>query len=121
MGAMGLDVGSKTIGIALSEELGIAAHPKETLPRAGTDADIASLLARVSEAGARAVVVGIPYALSGREGPRAKRVRVLFDALRAALPADAELHEQDERFTTAEAERVLLDGGASRRKRSAVI
>lgn len=121
MRAVGLDVGSKTIGIAVSDELGIAAHPRETLPRAGTDADVASLLAVISEVEATAVVVGIPYELSGREGLRARRVRVLLDALRAALPAAVELHEWDERFSTAEAERVLIAGDVSRARRREVI
>lgn len=121
MRAVGLDVGSKTIGIAVSDELGYSAHPRETLARAGTASDVTAVLAIVSEVTAAAVVVGIPYELSGREGPRAKRVRVLVDALRAALPDGVELHEQDERFSTAEAERVLLQGDVSRAKRKQVI
>jgi putative Holliday junction resolvase len=119
--AIGLDVGSKTIGIAVSDELGIAANPVETLARSGTTADVSALVSRIVALEARAVIVGIPYELSGREGPRAKRVRVLLDALRAALPGGVELHEQDERFSTAEAERVLLEGDLSRRRRKEVI
>lgn len=118
---MGLDVGSRTIGIALSDELGIAAHPLETLPRAGTGDDVAAIVALASSREAGAIVIGIPYELSGREGLRAKRVRVLLDALRVALPAGVELHEQDERFSTAEAERVLLAGDVSRERRKQVI
>ncbi len=121
MRALGLDVGSKTIGIAVSDELGLAAHPRTTLARAGTGADVAAVVALIKEVEARAVIVGIPYELSGREGLRARRVRVLLDALRAALPAGVELHEHDERFSTAEAERVLLAGDVSRQKRRAVI
>jgi putative Holliday junction resolvase len=121
MRAVGLDVGSKTIGIAVSDELGIAAHPRETLPRAGTDADVASVIAVIAEVEAAAVIVGIPYELSGREGPRAKRVRVFLDALRAALPPAVELHERDERFSTAEAERALIAGDVSRQRRREVI
>jgi putative Holliday junction resolvase len=119
--ALGLDVGSKTIGVAISDELGIAAHPRETLPRAGTQADVAAVIGLLGAAEARAIVVGIPYELSGREGLRARRVRVLVDALRAALPDGVELHEQDERFTTAEAERVLLHADVSRQRRREVI
>lgn len=121
MRALGLDVGSKTIGVAVSDELGIAAHPRETLPRAGTAADVAAVLAIAAEVGAQAIVVGIPYELSGREGLRARRVRVLLEALRAALPSGMELDEQDERFSTAEAERVLLQGDVSRERRRQVI
>ncbi len=121
MRAVGLDVGSKTIGVAVSDELGLAAHPRVTLARAGTAPDVAAVLAIVAEVEAVAIVIGIPYELSGREGTRARRVRVYLDALRAALPASVELHEQDERFSTAEAERVLIAGDVSRAKRKQVI
>lgn len=67
------------------------------------------------------MVVGIPYELSGREGPRARRVRVFCDALRAALPAEVEWHEQDERFSTRFAERALLEADLSRARRKEVI
>lgn len=121
MRALGLDVGSKTIGVALSDELGLAAHPERVLARKGTAGDVAAVLAllRASEAGA--VVVGMPYELTGAIGPRAKRVQVFTEALRAALPAGVELHEQDERFSTAEAERVLLAADVSRARRKEVI
>jgi putative holliday junction resolvase len=119
--ALGLDVGSRTIGIAVSDEAGIAAHPHGVLSRRGTAADVAAIIAKLASVAAVAVVVGIPYELSGKEGPRAKRVRVLIDALAAALPTGVELHEQDERFTTAEAERVLVAADVSREKRRAVI
>ena len=121
MRAMGLDVGSKTIGVAISDELGVAAHPRVTLPRQGTDPDVSALTTMIAEAEVTEVVVGIPYELSGREGPRAKRVRVLVDALRAALPAGVTMHEQDERFTTAEAQRILIAADLSRQRRKQVI
>jgi len=119
--ALGLDVGSKTIGMAVSDEAGIAAHPHGVLSRRGTAADVAAVIAKIAAVACDAVVVGMPYELSGQEGPRAKRVRVFIDALRAALPAGVELHERDERFSTAEAERVLLAADLSRDKRRAVI
>ncbi len=121
MRALGLDVGQKTIGLAISDELGIAAHPLAVLSRHGTAADVATLVALVREREVTRVVVGIPYELSGREGHRARRVRVLFDALRAALPAEIELHEQDERFTTAEAQRILISADVSRARRREVV
>ena len=121
MRALGLDVGQKTIGVAISDELGLAAHPLETIARTGTDRDVAAVLALLGAREARAVVAGIPYELSGREGHRAKRVRVYLDALRLALPAEVELHEEDERFTTAAAQRVLLAGDVSRARRKEVI
>lgn len=121
MRAVGLDVGSKTIGVAVSDEMGFAAHPKTVLARAGTDADVAATLAVISLYSAVAVVVGIPYELSGNEGIRAKRVRVFAKALRKRLPETVEYFETDERFTTAQAERVLLDAGLRRDRRKEVI
>ena len=121
MRALGLDVGSKTIGVAVSDELGLAAHPVTVIARAGTAPDVASVSTLVATHEARAVVIGIPYELDGREGPRAKRVRVFLDALRAALPAGVPIHEEDERFSTVAAERVLLDADLSRRRRKQVI
>jgi putative holliday junction resolvase len=118
---MGLDVGSKTIGVAVSDELGLAAHPVTVIARAGTRPDVATVTALLGSHGASAVVIGIPYELSGREGPRAKRVRVFLDALRAALPAEVPIHEEDERFSTVAAERVLIDADLSRRRRKEVI
>jgi putative Holliday junction resolvase len=121
MRALGLDVGSKTIGVAVSDELGLAAHPVTVIARAGTAPDVASVTALLATHEAGAVVIGIPYELNGREGPRAKRVRVFLDALRAALPAGVPIHEEDERFSTVAAERVLLDADLSRRRRKQVI
>ncbi len=121
MRALGLDVGSKTIGVAVSDELGMAAHPERVIARRGTTADVAEVLTILVAKAAAAVVVGMPFELSGAIGPRARRVRVFVEALRAALPAGVELHEQDERFSTAEAQRVLLAGDVSRARRKEVI
>jgi len=119
--ALGLDVGSKTIGVAVTDEAGIAAHPVKVVQRTGVAKDVSAIQTLVGELDIGAVVVGMPYELTGKIGHRGKRVQEFADALRAALPAAVELHEQDERFTTAEAARVLLDADLSRSKRKAVI
>ena len=121
MRALGLDVGSKTIGVAISDELGIAAHPVDTLARQGTAADVAALVALAAEREVEHVVVGWPLELDGKVGPRAKRVEVLIDALRAALPEAVEIHRWDERFSTVAVERVLLEADLSRKRRKQVI
>ena len=120
MRALGLDIGSKTIGIAMTDEAGIAAHPLTVLSRVGHSGDAVAIKALADQHGITDVVVGLPLELSGKIGFRARRVQELVAVLRAALPA-AKFHEQDERFTTAEAERVLLAGDASRSKRREVI
>lgn len=119
--ALGLDVGSKTIGVAVTDEVGIAAHPVKVVQRAGIATDVSTIQTLVAELDIGAVVVGMPYELSGKIGHRGKRVQEFANALRAGLPPAVELHEQDERFTTAEATRVLLDADLSRQKRKAVI
>jgi putative holliday junction resolvase len=117
---LGLDVGSKTIGVALSDELGLAAHPLSVIARAGTAADVAAVLHLYDAREATAVVIGMPYELSGAIGLRARRVQVFIDALQKARPT-MECHLQDERFTTAAAERVLIAGDVSRARRKQVI
>lgn len=121
MRALGLDVGTKTIGVAITDEANVAAHPLVVLERAGNSGDSARIAALVAEHGVTDVVVGIPYELSGRAGHRARRVRELAAALRAVLGGAVTYHEQDERFTTAEAERVLIAADLSRAKRRRVI
>lgn len=121
MRALGLDVGMKTIGVAVSDELGLAAHPVLTIAREGTVRDVARLVAMAAEREVQAVVVGMPLELSGEEGRRARRVRVLIDALRAALPAEIPIHEWDERFSTAAVERMLIQADVSRQRRKQVI
>lgn len=121
MRILGLDVGSKTIGVALTDEVGIAAHPFCVIERKGTDSDVSRIQTLVAEHDIQQIVIGMPFELSGRVGHRAKRVQEFANALRARLGDAVKLHEQDERFTTAEAERVLLDADLSRQRRKQVI
>lgn len=115
---LGLDVGSRTIGVAVTDELGMCAHALKTLQRKGTQADVAQVEGVAKQYATRRLVVGLPYDLEGNEGPRAKRVRVLCDALSAA---GFEVLLQDERFSTVEAEARLLEADLSRQKRKQVI
>ena len=121
MRALGLDVGSKTIGVAISDELGLAAHPVQVIARRGTAADVATIAALITEREVSAVVVGLPLELSGAVGRRATRVRILVAALREALSPQVPVHEWDERFSTAAVERVLIDADLSRRRRKEVV
>jgi putative Holliday junction resolvase len=116
---IGLDVGTKTIGVAVSDELGLAAHPRRTLARLGDAKDVAAIAAVVAEEGAERVVVGLPLTLAGEIGPMAKRVLALCAALEKHLTVPVETW--DERFSTAGATRALLEGDASRARRKQVI
>jgi putative Holliday junction resolvase len=121
MRALALDVGEKTIGVAMTDEARIAAHPLTVLQRVGNFGDAAAIVGLVREHGVTDVVVGMPFELSGKLGHRARRVQSFIAALRPVLPELVQVHEQDERFTTAEAERVLLAGDVSRARRRSVI
>lgn len=111
----GLDVGSRTIGVALSDPLGYTAQPDHVIRRQGTRADVTRLVAWCREREVEELVVGLPLELDGQEAQRARRVRVLVDALTEAF--DGPVHLWDERFSTAEAQRAMLEGDASRKKR----
>lgn len=115
---LGLDVGAKRIGVAVSDELGLCAHPVTVLERRGTARDVEQVreLARRYETGR--VVVGLPLECDGTVGHRAERVRVLVEALRGA---GLDVAECDERFSTVEAEATLLEADLSRAKRKQVI
>jgi putative Holliday junction resolvase len=117
--ALGLDVGSKTIGVAITDEAEIAAHPLKVLARAGIAKDVEAIKALVAEHAISDIVVGLPLELSGRVGLRARRVQELTKAIRSITGTT--VHEQDERFSTAEAQRVLIDADVKRDKRKGVI
>jgi len=120
MRLLGLDVGEKTIGGAVCDEEQAVATPMRTLERRGGKGDVAAVAAVLQETGAAGVVLGLPLELSGREGDAARRARILGDALGAGLEGVA-IHYWDERFSTSEAERVLIEADMSRKKRKKVI
>ncbi len=121
MRSLGLDVGTKTIGVALADALGFAAHPLLVLARKGTKADVAAIAELVEKHEVGAIVVGLPLELSGKIGHRAKRVQVLTQALIAYFPESMDVQEWDERFSTAAVERILIDADMSRSKRKKVV
>lgn len=123
MRALALDVGSRTIGLARSAEGGIATA-WETLRRSGHEADAAQIVQRVQQMGAAHVVVGLPLELDGRHGHRARLVDRFVAALRARLSEakmNVQVHAWDERFSTAAAERTMLEADASRQQRKSKV
>ena len=119
MRTMGLDVGSRTVGIAISDALGITAQGLTTLRRTGLKADLAELQRLAIEHEVTRVVVGLPLNMDGSEGPAAETARAFGEA--AARVTGLPVEYQDERLTTAAAERVLLEADVSRQKRRKVI
>jgi putative Holliday junction resolvase len=119
MRAMGLDVGTRTVGVAISDELGITAQGITTVRRTGLKKDLQALRELVSGYGVDTLVIGLPLNMDGSEGPRAAASREFGQAASEALGIQPEYW--DERLTTVAAERVLLEADVSRQKRKQVI
>ena len=120
MRALGLDVGSKTIGLARSDSEGLIASAWEVLERRGHESDARAIIERVEREHFRHVVVGLPLELDGREGRRVRAVRRFLEVLEPKLAESSEpaiVHTWDERFSTAAAERTLLEADVSRSRR----
>ncbi|MGY4706787.1 Holliday junction resolvase RuvX [Candidatus Bipolaricaulota sp. J31] len=118
MRVMGLDVGRKRIGIAVSDETGTIAQGKGVYRRRSLEEDLSFLEDKVREWGVNRVVVGFPLNMDGTEGEEAHAVREFAELLEAHVKIPVELW--DERWTTAEAERVLLEADLSRKKRKGI-
>ena len=118
MRVVGLDLGARRIGVAVSDSGGVLATPYTVIPRSGDDAaDRARIADVVRELAAEAVVVGLPLSLDGSVGPAATAAEVEAVALRQVLDVPVECH--DERLSTVSAERSLAASGvkgAARRK-----
>lgn len=116
---LALDVGDRTIGVAVSDLLGIAAHPVETIRRTREADDIARVCALAAEREAVEVLVGLPRNMDGSLGPQAEKVQAFADALapRVGLPVTL----WDERLSTRAAERALIASGLTRKRRKGVV
>lgn len=115
----GLDVGTKTIGLALSDVTLMIASGFETLIRRKFGQDAAELMRLADAQGVGGFVVGLPVNLDGRDGPRAQATRAFARNFARLTPHPVLLW--DERLTTQEAERLLISADASRRRRAEVI
>jgi putative holliday junction resolvase len=116
---IGIDGGTTTLGLALSDVTRIIASPLETITRTKFTVDANRLLEICATHGVVGLVLGLPRNLDGTEGPRAQATRALARNLNrlSSLP----ILLWDERLTTAQAERMLIDADTSRKKRDAVI
>ncbi len=114
---LGLDVGDRRIGVALSDITGLIANPIGNIERTGYsfEKDVDMTVAKIKELGAEAVVVGLPKNMNGTLGPRAEAVTAFAEAVKAKL--DIPFHFWDERLTTVEAHRIMIDAGMRRDKR----
>jgi putative Holliday junction resolvase len=116
---LGVDLGTKRIGLAISDAEAELAFPVETLARRDLPRDLEALRVLCVERGVVGIVVGLPLHLNGRRGPEAEAAERFAAQLAAAtgLPVDL----LDERWTSVEAERALRDTGRRREKQRAVV
>lgn len=125
MRKIALDVGDKTVGIALSDELGITAQGLMTLERIGIRKDTTKILDLVKEYNCDTIVIGLPKKLDGTDSIQTEKVyefrTMLENKMRSTGMKGIEVVWQDERLTTVMAERVLIEADVSRKKRKEVI
>lgn len=122
MRVLGLDYGSKTVGVAISDPLGFTAQGLETIERPKEN-KLRKTLARIEqiieEYNVEKIVLGYPLNMNNTEGPRVEATREFQVMLEKRTGLQVEL--QDERLTTVSAERVLMESGVRRENRKAVI
>jgi len=119
---MGLDYGSKTIGVAISDALGLTAQPIETIERSGENKlrrSLARIAEIVREKDIKKIVVGLPINMDGRSGERAALTLEFVEKLK--LRVDIPIVMQDERLTTVEADEILDESGVKKQDRKQFI
>jgi putative Holliday junction resolvase len=119
MRAFGLDVGTRTVGVALSDALGITAQALTTLRRSGLRTDLKTLKQLAETHEVRSAVIGLPLNMDGSEGPSAARSRAFGEALAKAL--DVPVHYWDERLSTVAAHRALRESDLSGERRRELV
>jgi putative Holliday junction resolvase len=116
---LGLDLGTKTIGVAISDGMRYSATPLETITRQKFTADAARLLELIAENAAVAIVLGLPLNMDGTEGPRAQSTRAFARNLAQKTPVP--ILFWDERLSTAAVERMLIQADTRRDRRAEVV
>ena len=116
---MGLDVGTKTIGLALSDTRQIIATPFETIRRRRFREDAAELFALIEAHTVGGLVIGLPLTLAGADGPRTQSVRQFTKNLLALR--DLPVHFWDERLSTAAVTREMIAADLTRKRRAAIV
>ncbi len=125
MKKLALDVGDKTIGVAVSDALNITAQGVTTIERVGIRKDSGKVMDYIREFGCDTVVIGLPKKLDGTDSPQTEKVyefkMMLENKMRSSGMADVKIEFYDERLTTVMAEKVLIEADVSRGKRKKVI
>ncbi len=119
MRILGLDVGDKTIGVAISDPLGLTAQGVCTIKRKNMDADLQEVDRYAKEYMCTVIVVGLPKNMNGTIGPRGEKV--LSFAQKVETKTGIKIETWDERLTTVAAHRVMLEADLSRNKRKKIV
>ena len=125
MRKIGLDVADKTIGVAVSDPLGITAQGITTIERVGIRKDAGKIMDLIREYDCDRVIIGLPLKLDGSESPQTEKVyefrEMLENKMRSSGLGNVGIEYYDERLTTVMAEKVLIEADLSRSKRKIVI
>lgn len=121
MKALGIDFGKARIGLALSDDLGMLAHPLETVPGKNPEDAVQRISEIVNEKKVETVVVGLPLHLNGEEGTAVESVRKFAELLLPHLPESVDLVEVDERLTTVSAMEKLHEAGRTEKNSRPII
>ncbi len=120
MRVLGLDVGDRRIGVAVSDALGITAQRLALVERSASLSQDVNVIATLADQHqARAIVVGLPLTMKGEQGEQAQKVLTFVEALRARVQCPVEM--ADERLTTVQGQRALLETDTSRKQRKQLI
>lgn len=119
--ALGIDYGSARIGLAASDEIGLLAHPVETVPAADRSAAMKRIAAVVETRRIEDIVIGLPLHAGGEEGEAVNKVRRFVQELRTVLPPEIRWHEMDERYTTSDAMSKLHQAGRNEKNSRQII
>ena len=119
MRKLGIDYGSKYIGLAVSDRSNTVAHSKEVITRTDLKKDLVTIKDYINDYEINEIVVGMPTSLNGTQGPRAEKTQQFINFLNNHL--DIKVTTWDERFTTLIADQSMIDADISRRKRKKMV
>ena len=112
MRSMGLDIGDKRIGVALSDPLGILASPLTIIDRKENKLDIGAVIEIVSQQQVRKIIVGLPFSMDGSIGKQAEKTKAFIQEL--TNQTDVQVEYRDERLTTVSAKRLKREAGTKK-------
>jgi len=115
MRVLGLDIGDRRIGVAMSDPIGILASPLTQINRTGTEVAIEAILKIIRQYEVERIIAGLPYSIDGSKGPQVQKVESFLKKLSKRL--DIPIETWDESYTTMAAESKMIEGGVRKDRR----